>query len=218
MRHAPVRIGGFDSVVLAVVCALAMTSAARAEEQINLWPDNSAELVGVDAKHVPTLHLFPGPTVEGKKPVVLICPAGGYKAHSDSHRQVEWLNSLRIAAYVVMYRLPGDGYKHPAPLHDAQRAMRIIRQNADAWHLDVRRIGVLGGSSGGHVATTLATHYDSGNLPGQNRFHNHSLFVAQENDVKHELSADWAIRGDGSKVRDSAEASDRNRFQSSSAL
>ena len=99
---------------------------------MNIWPDDSPELKGVEQKHVPTLHLYPGPKAAGKKPAVLICPAGGYKHHSDQGQQVKWLNSLGIAAYVVKYRLPGDGYKHPAPLHDAQRAMRIIRQNAEA--------------------------------------------------------------------------------------
>lgn len=133
-----------------------------AEDQMNLWPDNSPELKGVDPKHIPTLHLYPGPKTAGKKSVVLICPAGGYKHHSDQSQQVKWLNSLGIAVYVVKYRLPVYGYKHPAPLHDAQRAMRIIRQNAEAWGLDVAKVGVLGGSSGGHVASTLATHNDGG--------------------------------------------------------
>lgn len=143
-------------------CVLLTAASLQGEDQLKLWPDNSPELKGVDEKHIPTLLLFPGPKVDGKKPAVLICPAGGYKHHSDHSQQVKWLHSLGIAAYVVKYRLPVDGYKHPAPLHDAQRAMRIIRQNADAWNLDVNKIGVAGGSSGGHLASTLATHYDRG--------------------------------------------------------
>ncbi len=133
------------------------------EDQMNIWPDNSVELTGVDPKHIPTLHLYPGPKAAGKKPAVLICPAGGYKHHSDQSQDVQWLNSLGIAVYVVKYRLPVYGYKHPAPLHDARRAIRIIRQKAEEWGVDVAKVGVSGGSSGGHVASTLATHYDQGN-------------------------------------------------------
>ena len=134
----------------------------QAEEAINLWPVGSRELNGVEAQHIPALYSYPVPQAEQKTPAVLICPAGGYKHHSDSSRQVQWLNGLGVAVYVVKYRLPVHGYKHPAPLHDAQRAMRIIKQNAESWGLDASKIGVLGGSSGGHLASTLATHYDEG--------------------------------------------------------
>ena len=106
--------------------------------------------------------IFRPPATAALRQAVLICPAGGYKFHSNSSKQAQWLNGLGIAAYIVKYRLPVHGYKHPAPLHDAQRAMRILRLNADAWGIDPNKIGVLGGSSGGHVASTLATHYDAG--------------------------------------------------------
>ena len=147
-------------LVLGAACVLLMAGTLRAADQLNLWPDNSPELKGVDPKHIPTLELYPGPEAAGKQPAVLICPAGGYKHHSDSSRNVKWLNGLGIAAYVVKYRLPVYGHKHPTPLHDAQRAVRIIRQNAEPWGLDAGKIGVIGGSSGGHVASTLATHFD----------------------------------------------------------
>lgn len=148
-------------------CLLLATPPLAAEEVIHLWPNGSTELHGVDEQHIPTLHLYHGPKVEGKKPAVLLCPAGGYKHHSDQAAQVKWLNDLGVAAYVVKYRLPVYGYKHPAPLHDAQRAMRIIRANAAAWNLDLTKIGVLGGSSGGHVASTLATHFDEGDVSAE---------------------------------------------------
>jgi len=147
---------------IGAACVLLAATTLRGDDQMNIWPDDSPELKGIDPKHIPTLLLYPGPKAAGKKPAVLICPAGGYKHHSDQSQDVQWLNGLGIAAYVVKYRLPVYGYKHPAPLHDAQRAMRIIRQNAEEWGVDVAKVGVSGGSSGGHVASTLATHYGKG--------------------------------------------------------
>ena len=152
---------------LAAASILLAATTLLGDGQMNIWPDNSVELKGVDQKHIPTLHLYHGPKAAGTKPAVLICPAGGYKHHSDPAQDIQWLNSLGIAVYVVKYRLPVYGYKHPAPLHDAQRAMRIIRQNAEQWGLDVGKVGVIGGSSGGHVASTLATHYDGGDKSSQ---------------------------------------------------
>ncbi len=135
---------------------------AAAAESIEIWPKDSPELKGVKAEHIPKLHLYPGPETKGASPAVLILPAGGYKHHSDTSSRVKWLNGLGIAAYVVTYRLPAYRYKHPAPLHDAQRSLRLIRHNAAKWGLDPARIGICGGSSGGHLASTLATHYDRG--------------------------------------------------------
>jgi len=141
---------------------LLAANSLRGADQMLIWPVNSPELKGVAPTNIPTLHLYPGPKTAGKKPAMLLCPAGGYKHHSAMGQDIKWLNGLGIAVYEVIYRLPVYGYKHPAPLHDAQRSLRIIRLNAEAWGLDTARIGVIGGSSGGHVASTLATHYDRG--------------------------------------------------------
>lgn len=147
-------------VMLVMLVMSAVT--AGAAEPIPVWPAGAPQLAGVDPAHVPTLTAYPAPGAEGKRTAVLICPAGGYKHHSNSAPHAEWLNSLGISAYVVTYRLPVHGYKHPAPLDDARRALRTIRHNAEAWGIDPARVGVMGGSSGGHVTTTLATHWDKG--------------------------------------------------------
>jgi len=146
----------------ALLAVIVVAQQATAEQAIAIWPKDSPELKDVQEKHVPKLYLHPGPEAKEKKPAVLILPAGGYKHHSNTSAEVKWLNSLGIAAYVVTYRLPAYGYKHPAPLHDAQRSLRLIRHNAAKWGLDPARIGIRGGSSGGHLASTLATHYDRG--------------------------------------------------------
>jgi len=156
------------SALVGIAGLLLSTGALPAVEQMKIWPDDAPELKGVQPKDIPTLQLYPATnTFAGKRPAVLLCPAGGYKFHSNAAPHVQWFHSLGISVYEVKYRLPGNGYKHPAPLHDAQRAMRIIRYNADQWGLDAARIGVYGGSSGGHVASTLATHYDAGNQAAQ---------------------------------------------------
>ena len=74
----------------------------------------------------------------------------------------QWLNSIGITAFVLKYRL-GPRYHHPAPLQDAARAIRTVRARAAEWKLNPERIGILGFSAGGHVASTIATHFDSGN-------------------------------------------------------
>jgi len=86
------KISGQSISAIGAACILLAATTLRGEDQMNIWQDNSPELKGVDPKHIPTLHLYPGPKAEGKKSVVLICPAGGYKHHSDQGQQVKWLN------------------------------------------------------------------------------------------------------------------------------
>jgi len=99
---------------------------------------------------------------------VVICPGGGYNVLAYDWEGIDiarWLNSCGIAAFVLKYRLPGSGSNlvpHQSPLLDAQRAMRLVRYHALDWNLDPGRIGIMGFSAGGHLASTLSTHYDSG--------------------------------------------------------
>ena len=96
---------------------------------------------------------------------VLIFPGGGYGVLAFDYEGVDvakWLNKNGIAGIVLKYRLPSDLImkdKSVGPLQDAQEAMRIIRRNASAWKIDTRKIGVMGFSAGGHLASTLSTHY-----------------------------------------------------------
>jgi acetyl esterase/lipase len=94
----------------------------------------------------------------------VVCPGGGYGALADDHegRQVaRWLNSLGVAAFVLKYRI-APRYHHPAPLRDAQHAIRTVRANAQDWHIDPQRVGIWGFSAGGHLASTAGTHFDDG--------------------------------------------------------
>jgi hypothetical protein len=79
----------------------------------------------------------------------------------EGHQVALWLNSIGVSAYVVKYRL-GPRYHHPAPLQDAQRAIRHVRAHAEQWNVSPDRIGIMGFSAGGHLASTAATHFDEG--------------------------------------------------------
>ena len=72
-----------------------------------------------------------------------------------------WLNSIGLSAFVVHYRVAP--YRHPYPLGDAQRAVRLVRHHAKEWNVDPDRIGILGFSAGGHLAASASTHFDEGN-------------------------------------------------------
>ena len=96
---------------------------------------------------------------------VIAIPGGGYQyvtIDKEGTGLKEWLNSLGITLFVLKYRLPGEGHKnsHLVPLQDAQRAIRLIRYNADSYGINPDKIGVMGFSAGGHAASTLAVKYD----------------------------------------------------------
>ena len=95
---------------------------------------------------------------------IVICPGGGYGGHAiepEGHGIARWLNGHGITGVVFEYRLPAG--RHQVPLLDAQRAIRTVRANAKELKVDPARIGILGFSAGGHLASTAATHFDNGN-------------------------------------------------------
>jgi len=100
---------------------------------------------------------------------VVICPGGGYWVLAydlEGTDIARYLNSIGVAGIVLKYRLPTSGntvQPHKAPLMDAQRAMRLVRSNAKSWNIDTTKIGIMGFSAGGHLASTLGTHFDYGN-------------------------------------------------------
>jgi acetyl esterase/lipase len=100
---------------------------------------------------------------------VIICPGGGYWVLAydlEGTDIARFFNSIGVAAIVLKYRLPTYGNclePHKAPLMDAQRAMRLVRFNASKWNINAEKIGIMGFSAGGHLASTLGTHFDYGN-------------------------------------------------------
>ncbi|GGF11494.1 alpha/beta hydrolase [Flavobacterium limi] len=115
---------------------------------------------------VPTLSVFLPKEIKPNQTAVLIFPGGGY-AHLSMEKEganvAQWLNTLGITAFVIKYRLPSDLImkdKSVGPLQDAQEAIRYVRSNAAKWNIDPNKIGTIGFSAGGHLAATLATHFD----------------------------------------------------------
>lgn len=113
----------------------------------------------------PTLMPFLVENNSGKNAAVIICPGGGYSVLSIDKEGIniaKWFNSIGVSAFVLKYRLPSDAImtdKTVGPLQDAQEAIRTLRRNAVKWNLDPAKIGIMGFSAGGHLASTASTHY-----------------------------------------------------------
>jgi acetyl esterase/lipase len=135
----------------------------EAGEAFPLWADGAPLAQGTEAVDIPTLTPYLAPKEKATGASVVICPGGGYGGLADHEGRpvAEWLNTLGVAGFVLKYRL-GPRYHHPAPLLDASRAIRTVRARAAEWGLDPARIGILGFSAGGHLASTAGTHFDSG--------------------------------------------------------
>ncbi|NPA37525.1 MAG: alpha/beta hydrolase [Chlorobi bacterium] len=114
----------------------------------------------------PELIVFRAKKEKANGTAVIICPGGGYHILAIDHegyRVAEWLNTLGITAFVLKYRLPDDEImtdKSTGPLQDAQAAIRIVRQNAKKYNINPDKTGIMGFSAGGHLASTLSTHFN----------------------------------------------------------
>lgn len=111
----------------------------------------------------PTLTVFVPENPNGT--AIVICPGGGYAylaINKEGFKVAKWLNTLGITAFVLKNRLPSDEImkdKTIGPLQDAQEAIRYVRRNAEKWAINTQKVGVIGFSAGGHLASTLSTHY-----------------------------------------------------------
>lgn len=113
----------------------------------------------------PTLRVFPAPGQDQEKPAVIIFPGGGYAINAISHEGhdvARKFNEIGITAFVVKYRIPDDRTmlnKEIGPLQDAQQAIKVVREQASKYKIDPERIGIMGFSAGGHLASTAGTHF-----------------------------------------------------------
>jgi acetyl esterase/lipase len=154
--------------LMAIATATISLAAARAEDPapILLWEKGAPGAKGEEDKDKPKLFAYPAPEASAVGTAIVICPGGGYGHLAMDHEGSQvatWLNSLGVTAFVLDYRHAGKGYQHPAPLDDVRRALRYVRTNADKWKLDPARIGVLGFSAGGHLASTAGTQFEEAN-------------------------------------------------------
>jgi acetyl esterase/lipase len=133
-------------------------------EFLLLWPDGAPGALGTAPEDRPKITLYRAPAPRANGAGIIVCPGGGYATLASDHegRQVaEWLNTFGVSAFVLQYRV-GPRYHHPAPLRDAQRAIRLVRARAKDFGVDPGRLGILGFSAGGHLAATTGTHFDAG--------------------------------------------------------
>lgn len=154
-------------VMAAAVCAQSgAASPALSSSALPLWPEGAPGALGHEDKDIPTLTPFFAPADTATGAAFVICPGGGYAvlAPHEGEGYAHWLNSLGISGFVLKYRLGSAGYRHPRMLEDAARAIRLVRFHAADWKLDTHRIGIIGSSAGGHLASTLLTHFDLGRL------------------------------------------------------
>jgi acetyl esterase/lipase len=181
-------------LVIATMAVLLPLQSRSAEERIikHLWPkgapgetaklgpeaDTTKESDGkVGGKRLirlgnvsdPTITLYPAPADKATGAAILVCPGGAYQILAmdlEGTEVCERLNSMGVTAVLLKYRVPrrANLEKHAAPLQDAERAMSLIRQHADEWKIDCKRIGVLGFSAGGHLAAVLS------NLTGERTY------------------------------------------------
>jgi acetyl esterase/lipase len=168
---------------LVVIAVMMVTHLAQAQETVQLYdgiipnskpgPDEEKAEPGRDSLHMslslvshPTLTVFLPPKEKANGCAVVVCPGGGYSHLAMGHEGFEvakLLNEWGIAAFVLKYRLPNDQTmvdKRIGPLQDAQRALQQVREKAAMWHVDPSRVGIMGFSAGGHLASTAGTHFD----------------------------------------------------------
>ena len=133
-------------------------------EPILLWPGGAPGALGDKDDDKPTLTAFLPAPEKATGAAIVICPGGGYGglAPHEGQGYAEWLADNGIAGVVLKYRLGSHGYRHPAMLNDAARAVRLTRTKAIDWKIDPKRVGIMGSSAGGHLASTLLTHFDAG--------------------------------------------------------
>ncbi len=159
--HLPIYI--LSLLMIFVIATLQSDAAGEPPLQL-LWPDGAPLATGDKDADKPAYAVYLPEKDKATGTAVVICPGGGYGGLMMSYEGrdiAKWLNGMGIAGIVLKYRV--TPYCHPCPLLDAQRAMRTVRKNAKEWGINSNRIGIMGFSAGGHVASTVGTHYDAGN-------------------------------------------------------
>jgi acetyl esterase/lipase len=157
-----------------LITLLLLTNTLFAQQEIKLYPNEPSESNGIsvaesfrDPEFIinisePRMYAFPAVKEKATGTAVLICPGGGYSGVSmikEGSEIAKWFNELGVSAFVLYYRMPNGHYE--IPLKDAQTALKIIHKRAKEWNIDKKKIGIMGFSAGGHLASTTGTHFKS---------------------------------------------------------
>ena len=219
-------IHSFPSAVSAVFCvvlgSLTAWSGVAAEDPDFklLWPDGAPGATGDADADRPGLWVYPA-AGQSSGTAIIICPGGGYGIHAVDHEGVQparFFNRMGVTAFVLRYRLAP--YRHPIPLNDALRAIRFVRAHAAEYKVEPDRIGIMGFSAGGHLASTALTLYSSAGADAGDPIDGHSSrpsfgilgypVISFSADFAHRGSARNLLGPDASAEQLAALSSDRN--------
>ena len=148
--------------LILLLAALGAATAADIPKQ-PLWPQGAPGAKGSTDKDQPWLDLHLVPLERANGAAFVVCPGGGYGGLAADHEGAQvarWFNGLGVSAFVLHYRLGTSGYHFPTQLMDVQRAIRHVRAHAKDYHIDPRRVGIIGFSAGGHLTSMAATMFD----------------------------------------------------------
>ena len=154
---------GMLAVVLPAWVLRAVTPATEPDLTWRLWEGDAPGALGKAKEDIPGLTIYRPAAARANGAAVIVCPGGGYGflAPHEATPVAQWLNTIGVTALVLQYRL-GPKYHHPAMLEDVTRAVRVARSRATELQIDANRIGLLGFSAGGHLASTALTHFEDG--------------------------------------------------------
>jgi acetyl esterase/lipase len=164
MRIQPFKLVVLIPLVLYVLVSQSVQAKEAVELDLPIWIEGAPGKLGNEANDIP-IAMVRIPASEGPMAAIVVCPGGGYGGLAMGHEGIEiakWANDLGMAAIICDYRHRGKGYGHPAPLDDLQRTMRLVRTHASQWNIDPNRVGVMGFSAGGHLASSGLTKFDRG--------------------------------------------------------
>jgi len=204
-----------------LIIFLSMNIQLAAQDYLPLYPDaipNSNKTINEEKSDqwngltiirkisVPTIRYFAASEKNATGTAVIIFPGGGYEANSISHEGedvAKKFNEIGVTAFVVKYRIPDDKTmpdKEIGPLQDAQQAIKMIREKAATYKIDAHRIGVLGFSAGGHLASTSGTHFKESKIPNEKKTDLRPDFmiliypvISFQNDIGHRGSRDQLL-------------------------
>lgn len=171
--------------------ATSLSLTAYAQQEHPLYPDtvvNSRKApnhevkvdrpdggIGYSRVSVPTVQIFKAPADKANGAAMVVCPGGGYSGLAYTKEGINFakrLNEMGVTAIVLKYRMPNDTTmwdRSVGPLQDAQQAIRLVRQHAAEWNVDVNRVGLMGSSAGGHLASTAGTHFKKSYIPNRDQ-------------------------------------------------